>query len=288
MERNQKTLRKQKKHNIWKLLVRTPPWPRSLEYCFFWFSQKFLHFWPENQKHRENKKNNKKYLETLGGTPPSPRHLEYCFFCFCFFWFSRCFCWFVPIPHISKTVRIFVFVVLFFVFRDKIQLFYVLNAFSPVAITSSQSLPHWSSVLQHGPGALYFSSRFATKSHEETTVLACLRACVRACVLACLRACVHECVPACVPAWPAMPACLRACVPACLRACVPACLRACVPACLRACVPACLRACVPAFLLSCFLACFLACLLACLLHCLLACLPPCRPCSPSVLHSSKQ
>jgi hypothetical protein len=69
----------------------------------------------------------------------------------------------VPIPPIPE----YFFVVLFcFLFRDKIELFYVLNAFSPVAISSSQSLPHWSSVL-HGPGALYFSSRFATKSHDE-------------------------------------------------------------------------------------------------------------------------
>jgi len=154
------------------------------------FSQKFLHFWPENQKHRENKKKQKNNIWKLLVGPPHLQDIwNIVFFVFVFFLFSRCFCWFVPIPRISKTFRIFVFVVLFFVFRDKIELFYVLNAFSPLAISSSQSLPHWSSVLQHGPGALYFSSRFATKSHEETTVLACLLGCVRACMRACVLAC---------------------------------------------------------------------------------------------------
>ena len=235
MERNQKTLRKQKKTQYLETLGENPPMAKiSGILFFFWFSQKFLHFWPENQKHRENKKKQQKIFGNSWWDPPIPKTSGILFFLFLFFWFSPCFCWFVPIPRISKTVRIFVFVVLFFVFRDKIQLFYVLNAFSPVAITSSQSLPHWSSVLQHGPGALYFSSRFATKSHEETTVLACLRACVHACLLACVRACMS--------------------------------------ACLRACVPACLRSCFLAFLLSCLLSCLLACFIACLLASLLACL----------------
>ena len=191
MERNQKNIektKKQKKKQYLETLGENPLWPRSLEYCvfcFFLFSQRFLHFWARKPKNIEKTKKNKKqkYLETLGGTPPIPKTSGICFFVFffvfsiffllcanpphpqdlwnIFFCFCRCFCWFVPIPPIPKTFKKNV---LFFLFRDKIELFYVLNFFSPVAISSSQSLPHWSSVLQHGPGALYFSSRFATKS----------------------------------------------------------------------------------------------------------------------------
>ena len=135
MERNQKNIEKtkkqKKKNNIWKLLVRTPYgqdlW-NIVFFVFFWFSQRFLHFWARKPKNIEKTQKNKKqkYLETLGGTPPSPRPLEYVFlfffvfsifFLLCanpphpqdlwniFFCFCRCFCWFVPIPPIPKTFK---------------------------------------------------------------------------------------------------------------------------------------------------------------------------------------
>ena len=186
--------------------MRTPPWPRSLEYCFFFgFPKSFCIFGQKTKNIEKTKKNKKTIFGNSWWDPPISKTSGILFFfVFVFFLFSRCFCWFVPIPRISKTFRIFVFVVLFFVFRDKIELFYVLNAFSPLAISSSQSLPHWSSVLQHGPGALYFSSRFATKSHEETTVLACLLGCVRACMRACVLACLLACLPPCPPCSPSV------------------------------------------------------------------------------------
>ena len=126
----------------------------------------------------------------LCANPPHPQDLwNIVFFCFLDAFVGLC-----HSPPSPRPLEYIFFFICVFLFRDKVELFYVLNAFSPVAISSSQSLPHWSSVLQHGPGALYFSSCFATKSHEEATVLACLLACLPACLLACLPPC-----PPCSP-----------------------------------------------------------------------------------------
>jgi len=73
MERNQKTLRKPKKNNkknIWKLLV-GPPHPQDLWNIVFLFSQKNLHFWPENPKtSRKPKKKQKTIFGNSWWDPP--------------------------------------------------------------------------------------------------------------------------------------------------------------------------------------------------------------------------